>query len=271
MAVDYLPGRVVDGLLTTRVAISCFGEEVAPCFDTARRFRYWTIASGEAVNYRELATEGSEGISRIKLLKRMNVDVVICNGISERLREILEVDGCIVIEGVVGSASDALFGLLAGQIKPRLQRPTLKPDQMQAHTADLAVWTEELFRRLDWVVQRVWQDNLFPIDLLAERRCPLCGKVVRAAICCGAHAYRIEKEIQELKRVTAVGYSARVYVHHAMPGVSAACHDFEIQLLDPGDFANGGSISHRSVLPPLKGLIAGHDALNQLRMNQEYP
>lgn len=268
---DRLPGTVANGIFRTRVAISCFGEEVAPCFDTVRRFRYWIIVDGKAVDYRELEAEGTEGISRVKLLKQVGVDVLICNGITERLREMLEADGCVVIDGVVGSASDALFGFLAGQIKQRSERPPLKPDQMQPHTADLVFWTEELFQKLSWEVRRVLQDTLFPIDLLAERRCPLCGKVVRAAICCGAHAYRIEKEIQELKRVTTVGYNTRVYVHHAIPGVSATCRDFEIELLDPNDFTDGEFRDHQSVLPPLKGRIAGHDALNQRRRNQENP
>lgn len=266
---DHLPGKAEKGSFKTRIAISCFGEEVAPCFDASHRFRYWIIVDDQAVDYREIEVEGAEGITRVILLTKVGVDVLICNGITERLREILEANGCVVIDGVVGSASDALFGLLAGQIKPIQQKSPLKPHQMQPHTADLVMWTEELFHKLDWEVHKVLQDNLFPIDLLAERKCPLCGKLVRAAICCGAHAYRIEKEILELKRVTAVGYNARIYVHHAIPGVSNTCHDFEIELLDPNDFTNGESNDYYSVLPPIKGLIAGHDALNERSMNQE--
>ncbi len=271
MTREHLPGKVEEGILKIRIAISCFGEEVAPCFDTAHRFRYWIIVDDEAVDYRELEAEGIEGITRVQLLKGVGVDVLVCNGINRSLREMLEADGCTVIDGIVGSASDALFGLLAGQIKPIQQKSPIRPEQMQPHTADLVVWTEELFQNLDWEVRRVLQDNLFPIDLHAERNCPRCGKVVRVAICCGAHAYRIEKEIQELKRVTTVGYNARVYVHHAIPGVSSTCHDFEIELLDPDDFADGESRDHQSVLPPLKGLIADHEALNQSRLNQENP
>jgi predicted Fe-Mo cluster-binding NifX family protein len=265
MTTDRLPGKVENGIFRSHVAIACFGEEVAPCFDTARRFRYWVIVDGEAVDYRELEAEGSEGISRVKLLKRVEVDVLICNGITERLQEMLEADGCVVIDGVLGSASDALFGLLAGQIKPRPQKVSLKPEQRQPHTADLVTWTEELFQKLGWRVRKVLQDSMFPIDLLAEKSCPVCGKPVRAAICCGAHAYRIEEEIQELRRIAAASYNARVYVHHAVPGVSHTCRDFEIDLLDPDDFTNGDALKNQGgILPPLKGYIAGHEALNKL-------
>ena len=84
---SHLPGMIENGTFRTRIAISCFGEEVAPCFDTAHRFRYWIIADGEAVDYRELEAEGSEGITRVKLLKHVGVDVLICNGITERDRK----------------------------------------------------------------------------------------------------------------------------------------------------------------------------------------
>lgn len=263
-AEDRLPGEVRNGVTKIRIAISCFGEEVAPCFDTARRFRYWEIINGEATTYRELVVGDTEGIARVKLIKRVAAHVLICNGIAERLREMLEAEGCIVIDGVIGSASDALFGFLAGQIKPQPRNHALRPEQMQPHTADLVAWTEDLFQGLGWTVRKVHQDSLFPIDLCVERDCPFCGKPVRAAVCCGAHAYRIDEEIQELKRVTAAGYDARVYIHHAVPGISQLCCDFDIELLDPRDFINGqASDQVRITLPPLKGPIAGHEALNK--------
>jgi predicted Fe-Mo cluster-binding NifX family protein len=246
-----------------RIAVSCFGEEVAPCFETARRFRFWEIVDGEAHRYRELEAEGQDALSRVRLLHSVKAQVLICNGISERVREILETEGCVVIDGVLGSATDALFGFLAGHISPRPATTTLPPFQMQPHTADLVDWTIELFRNLGWTVHRVEEDNLLPIDLTAEKPCPLCGKPVRIAVCCGAHAYRIEEEIQELKRITAASYHSRVYVHHALPGLRDTCRDFEIELLDPRDFANGNTERKQSgTLPPLKNKVTGHEKLN---------
>ncbi len=246
-----------------RIAVSCFGEEVAPCFETARRFRFWEIADGEALRYRELEAEGEDALSRVRLLRGVETQVLICNGISDRIREILEAEGCTVIDGVLGSATDALFGYLAGRISPRPRTATPPPEQVQPHTADLVDWTVNLFRDLGWVVKRVEQDSLLPIDLTAERACPVCGKPVRIAVCCGAHAYRIEEEIRELKRITAAGYHARVYVHHALPGLRDTCRDFEIELLDPRDFTPSGSArGQRGNLPPLKGRVTGHDNLN---------
>lgn len=257
------------GVLNTRIAISCFGEEVAPCFDTARRFRFWEIIEGNTKSYRELTVEGSEGLERVRLLKQVAAQMLICNGISEPLREILEMEGCQVIDGVIGSASDALFGFLAGKIEAQVHNHALKPEQMQPHTADLVDWTEELFQKLGWTIRRVHQDTLFPIDLTVERVCPICKKSIRAAVCCGAHAYRIEDEIRELKRVASYGYDVRVYVHHSLSGISQACREFGIELLDPLDFSDGQTWHMRpTTLPPLKEQIAGHEALNQQRRTQ---
>ncbi|MBU0517802.1 NifB/NifX family molybdenum-iron cluster-binding protein [bacterium] len=264
MSTNSLPfGSDEDGVFKTRVAVSCFGEEVAPCFDTARRFRYWEIVAGEAVRYRELHTDSDSGIARIQLLTQAGVHVLICNGITERLRELLEANECVVIDGVVGSSSDALFGLMAGQIFPASKKQALKPEQMQPHTADLVAWTEELFQRSGWKVRRVSGDSLFPIDLLAEIICPVCQKPVRSAICCGAHAYRLEEEIKEFKRISAAGYNARVYVHHVIPGILKTCRDFEIELLDPYEFTqNEIQAASAHSIAPLKGRILDHEAFN---------
>ncbi|MFH1862985.1 MAG: NifB/NifX family molybdenum-iron cluster-binding protein [bacterium] len=249
----------------TCIAAPCYAEEVAPCFDTASRFRYWEIESGIVVEHRELEVEGSEGIARVRWLKDLYMDVLICNGISEHLREMIEEYGCLVIYGVVGSASDALFRFLAGRIQPQQPSPPLKPELIQPHTADLVIWTEDLFGELGWQLRRVIQNGLFPIDLLAQRDCPVCGKRVRAAICCGAHAYQIEEEVREFRRITADGYNTRVYVHYALPGVFQTCCDFDIELLDPQDFTDGclKKQSRKTALPPLRRRIEGHEALNE--------
>ena len=247
----------------TRIAITCFGEEIAPCFDTARRFRFWEIVNNKAKEYRELAEEEIGGLQRVRLLRRNRVQVLICNGIENRYREMLEADGCQVVDGIIGSATDALFGYLAGRIKPISRDETLTPGQVQPHTADLVAWTENLFRSLGWKTRRSTQTSLLPVDLVAQRDCPICGKPVNAAICCGAHAYRINEEILELKRITATGYNVRVYVHHTVPGIERICSDFEIELLDPDDFIGSKKDPKRyGVLPPLKGAIPGHEKLN---------
>ncbi len=246
-----------------KISVTCFGEEVAPCFSHARRFRVWEIGYDESMEYRELKVEESGSLARIRTVLKNSIDVLICNGIQEQSRRLLESNGCVVIDGVLGTVSDALFGYLAGRIRPR---STMNEEDMigiQQFTADLVSWTHDLFSDLGWNVEPVIEAEPFLIDLVAKRTCKICGKPVRVAVCCGAHTYRIENEIREFRRRTMVGYNARVYVYHAMPQVIRYCRDFEIELLDPAGFvASQDSRSGVSTLPPLTGIIDGHEKLN---------
>ena len=246
-----------------RISVTCFGEEVAPCFSHARRFRVWEIGCGESMEYHEIKVDESGSLARIRTLLRYDIDVLICNGIQEQSRRLLESKGCVVIDGVLGTVSDALFGYLAGRIRPPSSTNEEDLIGVQQYTADLVAWTEDLFSNLGWSIEPVVESEPFLIDLIANRTCQVCGKPVRAAVCCGAHTYRIKNEIREFRRHTMVGYNARVYVYHAMPQVIRHCRDFEIELLDPAGFiASQDGRPGSNTLPPLTGSIDEHEQLN---------
>lgn len=246
-----------------RVLIPCFGEEVAPRFEVARRFRFWIIEQGEVIRFQELVLDQPNGIRRVRFVRRTGANLVLCNGIQESYRRMLEGEGSLVIDGVVGTASDAIFGFLAGRITPESSDEEL-PERSSLRTADLMEWTSELFRGLGWDVRRSRQPGSYPVDLIAERSCPLCGRPVRVAVCCGAHSYRVDEEIRELHRVTSAGYHARVYVHQSMDVIARTCEDYGIELLDPSVFTGyrrrGAGVSD---LHPLRGRINGHEKLNR--------
>ena len=247
------------------IVIPCYGEEVAPCFDAARHFRVWEMGAAElnAGGYRELTVGKTGGIERIRLLKRVGCGVLICNGIPERFCELLGAEGITVIADVVGSVGDALQDYITGKLRPVGAVPLLRPDGMQPELPELVAWTRELFARHDWQVQQVTQPGLFPIDLVALRNCPVCGRPVRVAVCCSGHAYRVDEEIREFRRVSAGFYNARVYVHRKRPEIVRTCRDFEIELLDPRLFASRmkeGVVT--GDLPPLTGKITGHENIN---------
>ncbi len=198
------------------------------------------------------------------MLKKLGVNVLICNGIEEHARNMLETQDCLVISGVVGTGADALYGYLAGKFRTgdNLGGSVLTTVNVQPHTADLVVWTRDLFKKLGWDVKDVSDSAPFPIDLVVEKLCPICKKKVRVAVCCGAHAYRVEKEIQEFRRVTMTGYNARVYVHQTMPKIVENCRDYEIELLDPEAFvAAAMGQAAKNTLPPLSGAVNGHEKL----------
>ncbi|HEB84169.1 MAG TPA: hypothetical protein ENI92_04120 [Bacteroidetes bacterium] len=246
---------------TLRIAVPCFGEEVAPVFGSTRRFRVWVFEGGEVRDYRELAVEGADPLHRYRLVKELDTDVVICNGIEEHCREMLRAVGVEVVPGVVGTATDALFGYLAGRIRPPDLEHSPAPGEIHPHAADTVEWTRELFIENGWRVRRVREEEFYPVDLTAERTCPVCGRTVRVAVCCGAHAYRVDEEIRQFQRITAGHYQARVYVHQPLPSVVRRCRDFGIELLDPVSFVRhekSGRGTGRAPLAPLTGPVEGH-------------
>jgi hypothetical protein len=90
----------------------------------------------------------------------------------------------------------------------------------------------------------------------------MCGKPVRAAFCCGAHAWQVDAELVEFHRV-ARGYNARAYVHHALPGLEERCRELGIELLEPTVFAASHPDEPGVRMPPLRGTIDGHPQLNR--------
>ncbi|MCB2198853.1 NifB/NifX family molybdenum-iron cluster-binding protein [bacterium] len=245
-----------------RIAVPCFGEEVAPLFGVTRRFRVWDIEGGRVAHYREVALDDGGPLARTRLMRNLEVDVILANGIESQLRQLLESEGRLVIEGVVGTATDALYGFLAGRIQGVKFKGHTSPNRAQ--TADVTSWTEELLREGGWSIRTVHEPDIFPVDFVGERPCPICNKPVRIAVCCGSHAYRVDEEIREFQRVTSANYHARLYVHQALPSVARTCTEYGIELLPPDRFAElkeGGW--HNCELPPLRGTIKGHPSLNR--------
>lgn len=246
-----------------KIAISCFGDEIAPCFSATRRFRVWKLGPLSKIDCSELTVEEPGSLARIRLLKQLGVNVLICNGIEEQARQLLETSGCHVVENVTGSATESLYEYLAGNIQNDHVYNNNGNFQIQPHTSSLVDWTLNLFHSHGWTIDRLTEADSYPIDLKATIQCPACKKTVRVAICCGAHSFGVESEIQEFCHVTRREYHARVYVHFATQKIVNKCHDYEVELLDPASInAKTTSEPHENQLPPLKGRIRDHEKIN---------
>ena len=247
-----------------RIAMPCFGEEVAPSFEAALHFRLWHCIGNEIIKYQEVESAGKvDGLSRARFLISLKVNVLLCNGIRYTTRKILIANGCKVIQSIAGPASDALFDYLSGKMIHNGLESHLQPGPSQPQTSDLTQWIRELFKSLHWKIHTNSESKAFPVDLVAEKNCPICHRTVRVAICCGAHAYRVDEEIREFHRVTASGFHCRVYVHQFLPGVAKKCIEYGILLLDPITFSSScNDEKPESLMPPLKGQVYGHPRLN---------
>ncbi len=242
------------------VAIPKFGETVAPCFEVARVFLVCRLDNRTPIDRRLLECGGCEGFGRVKLLRDKKIDVVICGGIKGFYRDLLQAAGVVVIDNVTGDASEALDQFIRGNLKPRETESEPVSFDARIPLEDLICWTRELFTAHGYSVTAGADTAAFPIDLIAEISCPTCGKAIRIAICCGAHTYRPDQEIQQLHLAAARDFNARVYVASSSPQVRRLCDEYGIELIDPD--AHFAACDHpvTNAIPILQMKIAGHEA-----------
>lgn len=242
-----------------RITVPCFGEEVSPCFEAACNFRLWVVGEKSMLQSSELkCKQPPDGFLRVRLLERNGVNVLICNGISDPFRHMLKGKGCKVVQSVVGPANEAFLGYLAGKIVNIGQTHFILPNPNQPDTTDRVEWTFALIQKLGWTANRETRPEVFPVDISARLTCPICGNEIRLALCYGAHAFRVDEEIREFNRVTAMGYHARIFVHKKLPGVVSACKEYGIALIDPTAFleleaAGKAKGAFALLLPPITG------------------
>lgn len=241
------------------VAIPVFNGAVAPCFEAARTFLLATLVDRRVSKQELVESGGCEGFGRIQLLRDRTVTVLICNGIKAFYRDLLRAAGVEVIAGVAGPAGTALEEFCAGRLAQK-EATTCSVDlSADIPLEDLVCWTRELFLAHGYTVRLGENAAPFPIDLIAEISCPACGRPVRVAICCGAHAYRPEQEILSLHLAAGAGYDARIYIHAASTRITQNCDQYGIELIDPDAKYARRDHPDQNHIPVLLRPVPGHE------------
>ncbi|MBD3233354.1 MAG: hypothetical protein GF315_06485 [candidate division Zixibacteria bacterium] len=240
-----------------KVAIPKFNDMVAPCFEAAASFCIAEIDADGIVAQKVVTCSGVEGYRRIRLVKIYDIEALICNGIKEFYEDLLSVSGVTVYPGVSGSIDEALKKLIDGKLKPFEYKPDNLTEIEEVSHSDLLQWAKEAFESNGYKVSDGPGQDSFLIDLVAELSCPVCGKQIRVAICCGAHTYRYDQEIGEFHHIAKSGYNARVYIHSRNPDVAQYCEQYGIELLDPK--INAGKKHKTRKIPLLQRPVAGHE------------
>lgn len=241
------------------IAIPIFQKEIAPCFEVAGHFLIADVEGGEQVGTTSVSCEGDWGFNRARLLRRHAVNVLICNGIKGFYQDLLKALGLIVIKDINLTAKEALKKYLTGELKQSTANSELCRSSRDVHLEDLFCWTKNLFHSHGYRLYKESESAPFPIDLIAEIKCPVCRKPVRVGICCGAHSYSIERELAEFKRASSGDFHAQVYVHPAIPGLEERCLEFGIELLDPLSEIHEQEAGDEKRIPLLKGTVSGHE------------
>ena len=242
------------------VALPTFSDGIAPCFEVARLFVLARIENGIIASKKIIECGGCEGFGRVQLLKQKLVDVLICNGIKGFYRDILQAGGIAVISDISADADAALRKFISGQLSPEAEIEETDGEAVDIPLDDLVCWTKELFAAHGYRVFSGQDRAQFPVDLVAEIDCPVCRKPIRVAICCGAHLYRADREIQMLHLVTVSDYHACVYVSMPRLNIRKYCREYGVELIDPDSPVACEDKNVAGKIPLLKSVVRGHEA-----------
>jgi predicted Fe-Mo cluster-binding NifX family protein len=242
-----------------KIAIPTYADNIAPCFEAAGFFTLVSTRDNIPVSSKPIACSGKEGYFRVRLLQVHSVDVLICNGIKSLYRDMLTGSGIEVIRGVTGPAASALAEFLNGELKAESYSADEISPPCEIPRDELIAWTKDYFTSCGYRVSPGPGEDAILVDLVAEIECPLCGKLVRVAICCGAHTYRADLEIREFHHATLSGFNARVYVYPGDVAIATNCREFGIEFIDPKSASACTEIQSQQPIPALAGPVSGHE------------
>lgn len=242
-----------------KVAIPQFGEIIAPRFEAARHFAISVVEGGKTVSTRSAECTGPEGYRRIRLLQIHGIHTLICNGIKGSYRDMLMASGISVIHNVSGPAGYALAEFARGALTAEVPPAEIITARCEIPHQELVIWARDLFVQHGYSVTGGPGQDAFLVDLAAGIMCPVCGKLVRAAICCGAHTYNCTQEIVEFHHRTPSEYDARVYVCPINATVERYCREYGIELLDPTPERIDFPARAKDKLPILRGPVRNHE------------
>lgn len=240
------------------VAVPKYGDEIAPCFESAGKFLVVEARGGIILSRALYECIGCEGFERVRLLRKLEVDSLICDGIKSFYHDLLRSQGITVYRNITQPIEEALLLCLKGKLRADEDSEECALEKSRIPLKDLLCWTKDLFRSHGYHIGKAASSAPFPIDLIAEIRCPVCHKPVRVAICCGSHTYRFEQELTLFHRVASADFHAQVYIYPANPRAVQICEEYGIELIEPGTEAGLPSKKQKRI-PLLRLPVSGHE------------
>jgi len=101
-----------------KVAIPLFGTRISPHFTYADMALLVDIENGEVAQSREIALGQTDELQRIQYFKSLEIDTLICGGISNIAERMFAEQAVNVISWVTGEAQDALEQFLCKSLAP---------------------------------------------------------------------------------------------------------------------------------------------------------
>ena len=91
-----------------RIALSIFNGKISPRFDVAPGLRLYEIKKRKITDEKEISCEGWNDMERVRRLKEMGVEILVCGGIPNYLFETLLNNNINVFPRVTGKVQDVL-------------------------------------------------------------------------------------------------------------------------------------------------------------------
>ena len=101
-----------------KVVIPLFGTRISPHFTYAETALLVDIDGGEIARSKEIALGAADEMQRIHQLTSLEIDTIICGGITKIAERMLAEQAINVISWVTGEAEDALEQFLRKQLAP---------------------------------------------------------------------------------------------------------------------------------------------------------
>jgi len=246
--------------MTKKVALPKYKDTVAPRFETANVILICTLGEGDEISTEVVECRGCEGFTRARVICDRKADVLICGGIRNFYRNLFHSEGVEVVSGVELPVKEALSEYLSGNLA--IDEPLESETSVRIPHEDLLGWAKGLFESSGYRVRDVADSASFPVDLIAEITCPVCGRQINVAICCGAHLYRTDQEIKEFHHIDSADIQAKVFIYPRESRIERYCSACGIQLIDPSLDNFESDNKRRDRVPLLRGVIKGHESVS---------
>jgi predicted Fe-Mo cluster-binding NifX family protein len=100
-----------------RIAVTRWGERISPLFESAARLAVVTLGPTGAATRFEAGMEGMDAGERIRLLRGLAIEMLICGAIARETRTRLTAAGIGVASDVCGLWEEALAAYLDGRLE----------------------------------------------------------------------------------------------------------------------------------------------------------
>ena len=106
------------------IVLPTWNERVSPVFDTSRRLLIVQIQENGSENMREMALDEVSPAFKVKMLKELGADVLICGAVSNPVAGLVEAANIRLIPWVSGGVEEVLAAFRRGELEePRFRMP----------------------------------------------------------------------------------------------------------------------------------------------------